>query len=80
MPPETERFVAFWECLQGLAHFAGCQLSVIGWFSFGLSLIDISSGYTQAGPFCFAGYFLVPGWLLLRFGTGGFPFHRLRIR
>ena len=78
MPRKRERLQAFWEGVQGLARFAGCQLCVIGWFSFGLSVVDICSGFTQAEPFRFAGYFLVPGWLLLRLGAGLFPFCRWR--
>ena len=65
--------MAFWEGLRGLARFVGCQLCVIGWFSFSVSLIDLRGGFTDTEPFRFAGHLIVPGWLLMRFGAGLFP-------
>jgi hypothetical protein len=57
----------------------GYSLSFVGWLLFFITLlVGASSRLTSddAQSFRYMGYFIVPGWLMLRFAAGLFPFGR----
>ena len=65
------------QALQIMARVAGYLLSFIGWVLFALGvfcLADAGPSPWIEEPFRWGGYWIVPGWLLLRFGAGLFPF------
>jgi hypothetical protein len=63
-------------------HFArtlGYLLAFIGWVLFSLGvfcLADAGPSHWIEEPFRWGSYWIVPGWLLLRFAGGLFPFGR----
>lgn len=63
--------------LRALARFAGYGLASFGWFAFVICVLQLSHLPAGSRAFRVCGDFIVPGWLLLRFGAGLFPFgHR----
>jgi hypothetical protein len=58
--------------LRGLGSF--CY--GIGWYLFFVCVVNIRDIHPQDGSFQACGYWIVPGWLLLRFADGLFPFSR----
>lgn len=68
------------DCLRIAATMLGYPLAGFGWcvFLFALieSLTEVQGYRGGADTFAYCAYAIVPGWLLLRFGAGLFPFGR----
>ena len=68
------------EALQIIAPYVAYPLVTIGWFFFLLGVFFLLAApqhaQTDAQVFRYGGYLVVPGWLLLRFAAGLFPFGR----
>lgn len=63
------------DALRITAAFLGYFLCGIGWLIF---VCNLAGG--NAEMYRLAGWFIVPGWLLLRFASGLFPFGRRIVR
>jgi hypothetical protein len=65
--------------LRGLVRGVGYVLVCIGWILFALGVVflfKIGNVRCIEEPFRWASYWIVPGWLLLRFADGLFPFSK----
>ncbi|MES2461494.1 MAG: hypothetical protein V4671_13000 [Armatimonadota bacterium] len=68
--------------LKGFAWMIGWVISLIGWLFFALVLYGVAEGMPgdPGRGLLFCAYWIVPGWLLLRFAAGLFPFGRRMCR
>ncbi len=65
--------------VRGAAHIIGCFLMYPGWAIFAIGVLYLAlEGPTTVSdaPFRVCTPLLLPGWLLLRFAAGLFPFSR----
>jgi hypothetical protein len=60
--------------LQFISRLIGCYIICFGWMVLGVGVLTMAGGQDDSLPFIIAGFLLVPGWLLLRFADGLFPF------
>ncbi len=71
------------DALRLMAFFVGHLLSGIGWLLFGcIFFMGSMAGFRlpDGEIFHFVGFLIVPGWLLLRFAAGLWPFGRRLLR
>ena len=71
------------DALRLAAFFVGYLLSGVGGLGYGCAfLLGAPHGLVPSDNslFCFLGFLIVPGWLLLRFASGRFPFGKRLFR
>jgi hypothetical protein len=77
--PAAILFETFLKASQRFARNIGYLLASIGWvwFSLGIFCLAVAGpSYWIDLPFRWGSWWIVPGWLLLRFAAGLFPFSR----